>query len=94
MATLRVYISESCAGCGIARALVAYVRLLRPHHTIELIDLEQPDIVRPTNVFGTPTYCLDERVIALGNPSAQDLLAALDRAAAYARLHPQSSMNL
>lgn len=94
MAVLRVYVSASCAGCGVARALIAYVRLLRPQSQIELIDLDQPDTACPANVFGTPTYCLDERVIALGNPSAQDLLAALDRAAAYMRLHPQSSIEL
>jgi hypothetical protein len=84
MATLRVYISDSCAGCDIARALVEYVRRLRPHHPIELINLDQDGAIRPSYVFGTPTYCLDDQIISLGNPSVQALLAALDRAAARA----------
>jgi len=82
MATLRVYVSDTCAGCDIARALVEYVRRLRPHHPIEVVNLDQDDAVRPHYVFGTPTYCLDDQIISLGNPSAQALLAALDRAAA------------
>jgi hypothetical protein len=84
MAILRVYISDTCAGCDIARALVEYVRRLRPHHPIEIVNLDEDGAVRPPYVFGTPTYCLDDEIISLGNPSAQALLAALDRAAARA----------
>jgi hypothetical protein len=84
MAILRVYVSDSCAGCDIARALVEYVRRLRPCQPIELVNLDQDGAVRPPYVFGTPTYCLDDQIISLGNPSAHALLAALDRAAARA----------
>jgi hypothetical protein len=84
MATLRVYVSDFCPSCDIARALVEYVRRLRPHHPIELVNLDQDGAMRPPYVFGTPTYCLDDQIISLGNPSAQALLAALDRAAVRA----------
>src|SRR5262245_19260745 len=90
MATLRVYVSDSCAGCDIARALIEYVRRLRLHYPIELINLDDDDAVRPPYVFGTPTYCLDDQIISLGNPSAQALLAALDREAARAMIAQQS----
>jgi hypothetical protein len=66
------------AGCDIARTLVEYARRLRPHYPIELINLNQDGVVQPPYVFGTPTYCLEDEIISLGDPSAQALLAALD----------------
>lgn len=81
MSNLKVYVSASCEGCAVALALVEYVRRLRPRHTIEIIDLDQAGAVRPSHVFGTPTYCLDNRIVSLGNPSAQELLQFLDQVA-------------
>src|SRR5262249_16889293 len=58
-----------CATCATAYERVAHVRQLRPHQPIEVVDLDQAGTERPSTVFGTPTYCLDDRVISLGNPS-------------------------
>jgi hypothetical protein len=57
------------------------VQRLRPHQSVELIDLAQINAMRPLYVFGTPTYCLDNQVISLGNPSLSALLEILDVAA-------------
>jgi len=81
MAMLQVYVSADCASCATAHQRVAQVQRLRPHQSVELIDLAQIDAMRPPYIFGTPTYCLDNQVISLGNPSLSALLEILDAAA-------------
>jgi hypothetical protein len=45
---------------------------------IELRDLN--DERRPSQVFATPTYILDERTIFLGNPTRDELIQKLESA--------------
>jgi len=78
MTPLRVYISASCRVCEHTNQIIAEVRALRPHYPIEVVDLDTVGAVKPPYVFGTPTYCLGERVISLGNPALQTLLDLLD----------------
>ena len=82
MTTLRVYVSAACASCATTYERVAHMRRLRPDQPIEVVDLDQAGTERPSTVFGTPTYCLDDWVVSLGNPSLSALLAELDRATA------------
>ena len=56
----------------------------RPTYPVELVELEQPDAVKPDFVFGTPTYVLGERIVSLGNPALATLLNLLDTEAALA----------
>jgi hypothetical protein len=81
MAVLQVYVSVGCASCAMAHQRIAQVQRLRPHQPVELIDLARMDATRPAYIFGTPTYCLDDQVISLGNPSLPALLEVLDAAA-------------
>jgi AhpD family alkylhydroperoxidase len=81
MAILQVYVLADCASCATAHQRLAQEQRLRPHQSIELIDLAQIDAIRPSYIFGTPTYCLDDQVISLGNPSLGALLEVLDAAA-------------
>jgi len=81
MNVLYVYISASCPGGDRARQLIDEVQALRPIYPVRLVDLDQPDAIRPAFVFGTPTYTLGERIISLGNPALQGLLDILDREA-------------
>jgi hypothetical protein len=78
MTPLRVYISASCLVCERTNQIVAAVRALRPHYPIEVVDLDTGGAAKPPYVFGTPTYCLGEQVISLGNPALQTLLDLLD----------------
>jgi hypothetical protein len=84
MTPLRVYFSASCLVCERTNQIIAEVRTLRPHYPIEVVDLDTAGAVKPPAVFGTPTYCLGERVISLGNPALQALLDLLDAEAARA----------
>lgn len=81
MQPLFVYISASCAVCVRTQQLVAAVRAQRPDYTIELVDLDQVGAVKPAFVFGTPTYVLGGRIVALGNPALAQLLEILDHTA-------------
>jgi hypothetical protein len=48
---------------------------------IELRDLN--DERRPSQVFATPTYILDERTIFLGNPTREELIQKLESAGGF-----------
>ena len=82
MTPLYVYIAADCRVCERTLQIVAGARALRPDYPIELIDLDRAGASKPSAVFGTPTYCLGERIISLGNPALQPLLALLDAEAA------------
>ncbi len=84
MKTLRVYVAASCFSYNRTHQLVAEVRAQRPGYPVDLVDLDQPDLVKPACVFGTPTYVLGEHVVSLGNPSLANLLSLLDAEAARA----------
>ena len=82
MTPLHVYIAADCIICKRTHQIVAEVRALRPHYPIELIDLDQAGASKPRAVFATPTYCLGDRIVSLGNPARQELLDLLDAEAA------------
>jgi Thioredoxin domain len=80
-APLMVVVSATCATCRYTLRLVEALRRLRPWQMVEVIDLDDPEVVVPDGVVGTPTFLLGERVVSLGNPTVEDLLATLDGAA-------------
>jgi hypothetical protein len=72
-----------CYGCDIAAAVAERVSARRlPHLTVRLVDLSASGSSRPPAVFAVPTYLLDGRVISLGNPDEDWLLAHLARTGA------------
>ncbi len=70
---LEIYVAPDCFGCETARNLAGVVRALE----VRLLDLSSPGVTRPATVFAVPTYVLDGRVISLGNPEREWLLAQL-----------------
>jgi alkyl hydroperoxide reductase subunit AhpF len=81
MAKLHVYVTETCWACQEARSIVAEVKPQFPDMEIELRDLN--DERRPSQVFATPTYILDERTIFLGNPTREELIQKLESAGGF-----------
>ncbi len=75
---LEVYVTAGCLGCVRATELVAHLRRTRPGADVERIDLDRSPEARPADLVGTPTYRLGGRIRWLGNPSAEDLVAAWD----------------
>lgn len=75
---LEIYIAPDCFGCETARNLALVVQsLARADLEVRLLDLSNPAVIRPDTVFAVPTYVLDGRVISLGNPEPDWLLAQL-----------------
>lgn len=75
---LQVFVTAGCATCRRARELVDAVRRLRPRQPVEVIDLGDRIGRLPAGVVGTPTFRLGERIVSLGNPTLDVLLATLD----------------
>lgn len=78
MKPLRIYVSASCVVSQRTFQLVTELRMLRPDYTVEVMDLDHPDVAKPAEVFATPTYILGEHIISLGNPALQTLLDLID----------------
>jgi hypothetical protein len=47
---------------------------------VEVVDISQPGAPVPPQVFATPTYILNNRVVSLGNPSLEHLCRLLGEA--------------
>jgi hypothetical protein len=75
---LDIYVAPDCVACETARDLASILSTLDwPDLDIRLLDLSNPDVIRPELVFAVPTYVLNGRVISLGNPEQEWLLAQL-----------------
>ncbi len=75
---LEIYVTPHCLGCETARHLATVVQALAlPLFDVRLIDLSRPGSVRSPKVFAVPTYLLDGRVLSLGNPEEEWLVAQL-----------------
>jgi hypothetical protein len=75
---LEIYVAPDCFGCETARNLASLILTLgRSDLVVRLLDLSEPDVIRPPAVFAVPTYVLDGRVISLGNPEQDWLLDQL-----------------
>lgn len=79
MPILDVYVDNHCWGCDEARTLVAEMRSHFPTLHIKLRDGKEQ---WPPEVFAVPTYMLNGRIIALGNPSRERLQMQLHAALA------------
>jgi hypothetical protein len=79
MPKLRVYLSQHCFGCAEALRLAAAVARYYPAVAVQVVDLDAEPAARPTDLVAVPTYVLDGRIVALGNPRQQDLFRHLER---------------
>ena len=75
---LRIYVSAHCIGCATARRLAEHVQAQCPHLALTVIDLDASSIKRPAYVIGTPFYTWHDRVLFMGNPSAEELVKRVD----------------
>ena len=75
--TIDIYVLEECTNCAHAQRVADRIRQAYPHVTVRLVDLAVAEEPIPDAVFAAPTYLLDGRVWSLGNPSPQEISAAL-----------------
>ena len=72
---LHIYVVEHCPGSPTARIRAERLHERTPEIPLAVVAVDTPGAVVPANVFVTPTYTWDGRIIFLGNPSDQELLA-------------------
>lgn len=78
---LEVYVSSHCPNCEDARKLADEAAARFPRMRVRVIDLDgRPGSRMPEGVVAVPTYLLDGRVIALGNPYPEEFFARLHEA--------------
>lgn len=73
---LEIYIGQHCWNCTEALAIAEQARQIQGI-MVQVIDLDQPGSIPPAHIFAVPTYVLNGKVIALGNPERQKFLASL-----------------
>jgi hypothetical protein len=71
---LRVYVAADCPASTLAVDLVERVRKQCPDVPLQIIDISAPDARVPDEIFATPIYTWNDRVVFLGNPSETTLL--------------------
>ena len=79
MPILSIYILEHCIGCDEAQRLAATMAARFAGLLVRVVDLEREPDARPEALVAVPTYVLDGKVIALGNPRQNDLVRDLER---------------
>ena len=74
---LRIYVHGRCWGCATARDLATQIGRIYPKLSVELIDLSDAEAEKPGEVFATPTYMLNGRIVSLGNPKLETRRAGI-----------------
>jgi hypothetical protein len=59
--------------------LAAAVARRYPAVSVQVVDLDREPAARPANLIAVPTYILDGRTVALGNPRQKDFFRQLER---------------
>lgn len=85
MALLQVVVATHCRGCDVAMELARSAQGWFPGLEVEVVNLEVEGAAKPAGVAAVPTFLLDGRVLAVGNPQPLDLRRRLGR-----RLTPAS----
>ena len=85
MVTLDVYVSHDCAHCEFSRELAARAAQAFPSARVQVLELSYFTEL-PEDVFATPTYLLNGKVVFLGNPDEQELFALLANSVAAAQM--------
>jgi thiol-disulfide isomerase/thioredoxin len=70
---LTVYVDEYCPGCVKARQTASFIEQEYPDVQVRVIDVSEDSELVPNEVFATPTYMLDNRIVSLGNPGPDDI---------------------
>jgi len=75
---LTVLVSVTCAACAQALALVRDLADARPGHQVVVRDVDAPGFRAPPGFAGTPMFYRGDTVLFYGNPTPEELLAAVD----------------
>lgn len=83
-AELQVFVQPGCRQCERARDLAREVNVAYPRLTVRVQDVSKRPADRE-DVFATPTFLLNERVLSLGNPHRSTLRREIEAVLGRAR---------
>ncbi|MGH2442591.1 MAG: hypothetical protein ACRDFX_05460 [Chloroflexota bacterium] len=69
---LRIYVAEHCDTCRESRRLAAVLAGRLKHIAIEVVDIDRHQV--PDEIFAVPSFCYRGKIVALGNPSEDELI--------------------
>ena len=70
---LKIFVAETCPGCVEALDTAAQIQQDFPNIVVQVVNMDNPSATIPEEVFATPTYMLNNRVVSLGNPGPADI---------------------
>lgn len=70
---LRVYVAEHCGTCRESRRLAKVIAGRLKDITVETVDIDSQEPV--DEIFAVPTFCYRGKILSLGNPLEEDLIA-------------------
>jgi Thioredoxin domain len=79
---LVVYLASHCDNCGEAHRLAELAAEQNPAVRVRVVDVDIDSSQVPEYIVAVPTYVINGRVIALGNPVPEELMAHLRAAVA------------
>ena len=82
MIRLDVYVIDGCWSCEESVRIASEMQAQYPEVAVAVINAGIEEV--PQEVFATPTWMLDGRVISLGNPTRENLHEKLNRIRAKA----------
>lgn len=68
---LKIFVAAHCFGCSDVALEIA--KKYTNEVAVEIINIDEAHSDIPEEVFATPTYMLNNRIVSLGNPSPDDL---------------------
>lgn len=72
---LRIYVAEHCGTCSESRRLAKVISRRLPGISVEVVDMDHQEPVE--EIFAVPTFCYRGKVISLGNPREDELVARI-----------------
>jgi hypothetical protein len=70
---LRIYVAEHCGTCRESRRLAKVLAGRMPGSAVDVVDIDHREPV--DEIFAVPTFCYSGKILSLGNPREDELVA-------------------
>jgi mono/diheme cytochrome c family protein len=78
-ARLQVVVSSHCFSCHQSGEIAQTLAREFPNLYVQIINLDEPQAVKPEAVFAVPTFLLNERIVSLGNPYPHEIRHQIEK---------------
>ena len=73
-----VLVSDGCLACERVPTVLDEVRQRIPSARITVVDITAEGVPQGVPFVGTPTYIIEDRIVSVGNPESNDLVALIE----------------